>query len=410
MPDTTGSGSNNLQSRDLERYPPEARGLAKAHLSTLQALPLVLAAVVLREVARFDWQFPAERDTLLRQLAWLEASGLKSGTVAAFRPFGQELPAELRASPWGAEPSRFVEQLSSTLWATHRMDAFRAAAEAYNTEVLRAAAAESTGPEPRRLCLVAVGEGVPPGTLPLFRKLRRYGTYYGAVDTTGAWPAAVQAVAQRAEAGPAPFAHWYVDGGVATRTSSAVSALSWAQVKPLRLLLLGRMQQATATPGGGPEALRSALAELRPEQFAQAGLPGSPVLQHFALSLLTEGSGTQIFSTTFVQWAAREVLRRAEPETLLLRFAGRQRERPMNDMLLVSRDEDTIDLRGSLVDADMGTFYTWLNLQRLPGAAQSRFVVWHVGGREALAVAPQLQAGAEAGEPCTLAKILAQAG
>lgn len=137
--------------------------------------------------------------------------------------------------------------------------------------MLRAAAAESTGPEPRRLCLVAVGEWVPPGTLPLFRKLRRYGTYYGAVDTTGAWPAAVQAVAQRAEAGPAPFAHWYVDGGVATRTSSAVSALSWAQVKPLRLLLLGRMQQATATPGGGPETLRSALAELRPAQ-RRAGL------------------------------------------------------------------------------------------------------------------------------------------
>ena len=28
------------------------------------------------------------------------------------------------------------------------------------------------------------------------------------------------------------------------------------------------------------------------------------VLDHFQVSLLTQGSGTQIFSTTFVQWAA----------------------------------------------------------------------------------------------------------
>jgi hypothetical protein len=33
------------------------------------------------------------------------------------------------------------------------------------------------------------------------------------------------------------------------------------------------------------------------------------------------GSGTQIFSTTFVQWAARECLRRAQPETIVLHYA-----------------------------------------------------------------------------------------
>ena len=41
------------------------------------------------------------------------------------------------------------------------------------------------------------------------------------------------------------------------------------------------------------------------------------MLNRFQLSLLTEGSGTQVFSTTFVQWAAREALRRAQPLTLV---------------------------------------------------------------------------------------------
>lgn len=45
------------------------------------------------------------------------------------------------------------------------------------------------------------------------------------------------------------------------------------------------------------------------------------VLERFELRLLTEGSGTQIFSTVFAQWTAREVLRRAQPLTLLVRFA-----------------------------------------------------------------------------------------
>jgi len=53
---------------------------------------------------------------------------------------------------------------------------------------------------------------------------------------------------------------------------------------------------------------------------------GDAVLNRFQLSVLTEGSGTQIYSTTFVQWAARELLRRAQPLTLLARFAPRLRE------------------------------------------------------------------------------------
>ena len=57
------------------------------------------------------------------------------------------------------------------------------------------------------------------------------------------------------------------------------------------------------------------------------------MLNHFQLKLLTEGSGTQIFSTTFAQWTAREALRRAQPLTMLVRFAPRQRQRPMNELL-----------------------------------------------------------------------------
>jgi hypothetical protein len=60
--------------------------------------------------------------------------------------------------------------------------------------------------------------------------------------------------------------------------------------------------------------------------------PGDEILQRFRLKLLTEGSGTQRFSTSFAQWTAREVLRRAQPLTLLVRFAPRERQKSMNEL------------------------------------------------------------------------------
>jgi len=85
------------------------------------------------------------------------------------------------------------------------------------------------------------------------------------------------------------------------------------------------------------------------------------VLDRFQVKLLTEGSGTQIFSTTIhAVGCPREALRRAQPHTLLVRFAPRQRQKPMNEMLAAGRDTADLDPAGSLVDGDMGAYYNWL--------------------------------------------------
>ena len=138
----------------------------------------------------------------------------------------------------------------------------------------------------------------------------------------------------------------------------------------------------------GPETLRTLLAQVRPTDL---GLPGAgdPVLNRFQIKLLTEGSGTQIFSTTFAQWAAREALRRAQPLTLLVRFAPRQRQKPMNELLSAAQDRPEPDLIGSLIDGDMGAYYNWLNQQRLAGEAQSSFLAWFEDHGEAVAEGPR---------------------
>ena len=127
--------------------------------------------------------------------------------------------------------------------------------------------------------------------------------------------------------------------------------------------------------------------------MSESNKSADEVLDRFQVRLLTEGSGTQIFSTTFAQWTARELLRRAQPLTLVVRFAPRQRQRPMNELLTHDQDNAELDPIGSLVDGDMGAYYHWINQQRHAGAEQSSFLVWFEGHQQALAIAPSLPRG-----------------
>jgi len=132
------------------------------------------------------------------------------------------------------------------------------------------------------------------------------------------------------------------------------------------------------------------------------------LLNHFQLSILTEGSGTQIFSTTFVQWASREALRRAQPLTLMAHFRPRQLQQPINELLSKTVKSKEVDPEGSLVDADMAGYYIWLNQQRLPGAELSKFLIWFENHGEAVVVAPLVAAGSEDRSFMTLNDLVTQ--
>jgi len=149
------------------------------------------------------------------------------------------------------------------------------------------------------------------------------------------------------------------------------------------------------------------LAQIKPEE-AGLNLTGDPVLNRFQLSLLTEGSGTQVFSTTFVQWAAREALRRAQPLTIFTRFAPRQRENQMNELLAEHQRKPELDPAGSLIDADMGAYYTWLNQQRLAGEQKAAFLAWFEDHDEAVAIGPKMERGKRSDAPIELSDLIAR--
>jgi hypothetical protein len=394
-----------LKSEDFKKYPPKAQKVATNRIALLQQLPLGFLPFLLKEIMAYDWNFPVEQRELDRQLIYLE--GLRpeqrQRQMAVFAKIS--LPARLESFDWVNAPAQFLEQLSAHLWATHQMDAFRAASEQY-VKAMYAASQPETLPV-SRLGLVVIGQGVKTNEYPLFRKLRRQGTYFPRVKPENGWRTILEKVNARAAAHPVAYGHWYIDGATkSTGASEALTCVSYDALAPARSALAARMRRAFESPTFGAEGLRTMLAQLGPEQVGMAA-GGDPVLERFEVTLLTEGSGTQVFSTTFVQWAAREAWRRAQPLTLLARYAPRSREKPMNELLAGTQQNAEVDRRGSLIDADMGAYYTWINQQRLSGADRSSFLAWFEDHSEAVALGPSLRSGAVDNSPTDLDKLLA---
>lgn len=396
---------NQLTPASFAAYPSEARGLATRQIDLLRRLPLAFLPLLLRELIVYDWKFPLERADLNRQFAYL--GGLSdSQFAAATAAFAQlKLAPALERIDWVNAPAIFSEQLSAHLWTTHQIDSFRNAAVEYVGK------ATASAPDPplaaHRMGIAIIGQGVrgDPGYR-LFRKLRPQGTYFTQVRPAGGVRVLLDAAAARAKAHPVPYGHWYIDGGAPLAVSDGVTRISYAALSAQRAAVQERMKKTYEAAVFDPEAFRTMLAQMKP---ADAGFAsGDGVLDRFQLSLLTEGSGTQVFATTFVEWAAREALRRAQPLTLVARFAPRQREQQMNDLLAERQRPPELDPAGSLIDGDMGAYYNWLNQQRLAGDDKATFLVWFEDRPEAVAIGPAIERGKRSDSPIDLAGLVAR--
>jgi hypothetical protein len=399
-----------IQAKHFKSYPPEARRVATSHIELLRKLPAAFTPLLLQQIQEYDWRFPAERREIDKQLKFLESLS-EADRRRLFTGFEQlQLPARLIDVKWVSSPEEFSEQLSHHLWSTHQIEAFHKASSTYLKAVFDAM--PNQPPAAPRLGIAVIGKGVERNSYPLFRKIRPHGTYFKNVNPANGLKTLLAHVADRAAANPSSFDHWYIDGGPAEPASNPfLTSISYSGLEPNRRALLRKINRAIQDGIAGPKALLSLLHKLQPEEigFDTAGKNGA-IVSHFATSLLTSGSGTQIFSTSFVQWTTRELWRRAQPLTILARFAPRQRQRPMNELL--SGDEQTVemDAPGSLIDADMGAYYMWLDQQRLPGAEKASFLIWFEDHQEAFIVCPSLPRNTESNSRVEMHWLLSQTG
>lgn len=384
-------------------YPPLARQVAIRGLDVLQQLPLSFAALLLGEVIVYDSKFPAERQEVDAQFSFmrgLSADGRKQA-MAGFERL--TLTPALEALDWVRSPGEFSEHFSAHLWTTRQVSTFRIAAVEFLTAV-RASIPPPRPPVPR-FSIAVVGQGVGRSDYLLFRKLRSRGTYFTRIDPADGLKIILQRAAARAQEHAMRFGHWYLDGGVPFAAPTGMERLAYAELDAIRTAVVTRMREMIRA-GAGTEARRSAVMQMSPGDVGLGGEGDEYVLNAFKVAVLSEGSGVQFFSTTFVQWAAREVLRRAQPLTLVARFAPRMTERSMNDALADSKTPPTFDPHGALVDADMAAYYTWLNQMRLTGAEDSSFVVWFEDHAEAMVIAPSVARGVESTQALDLNRLI----
>ncbi len=406
---------SDLQASSFAGYPGPGRELAVTYLGLLRAMPLSLLPSYLVQIEEYATLFPIEQERLHVQLLAFEA---KPALLDQFRAI--VLPPALEQLDWVQKPGDFVAALAGALWQAGEIDAYHRAAETLFAALPPAERRPGASP----LLIAVLGREASPGGYPLFTRVHGQGMYLRRVDETGSAEALLHLLDRRAGASVKPYAHWYVDGGEPWKLPSAgiagptysggavsqagtpLQCFTYPQMAPVRDAVLREMD-AAVREGAGPERLANRLREMSPAALALNSVTLDPRMQQFFLRLLTEGSGTQLYSTSFVQAASVDLLRRAQPETLMLRFAPRRRPANMNDMLEQRGESVELDPEGALIDADMALYYAWLAMRKQPGGDRAQLLAIVEGHGEAFIAGPSITRGVESETPLAIPQVLA---
>jgi hypothetical protein len=315
------------------------------------------------------------------------------------------VPETIARGDWLAHPGLFIDQLSRALWQTHQIDAYHHAAEALFAAMPQRVVSKDA---PAPLVIAVFGRGAAPGEYPLFQKLRGEGTYLHSVDETDVSTHLMGKLRRRAAAHTEPYAHWYIDGGepwTQPETEASMQAFTFPELAPLTDAVLQTMNKAVLE-GWGPELLADRMRELKPAALDSSAVTSDPLMAHLFVTLLTQGSGTQLYSTSFVEAAGVEVVRRARPSTVLLRFAPRRKPASMNDMLEQRGQSAEMDPQGALVDADMALYYAWLAMRKLPDGERTSLLAVVEGQGQGFIAGPAVTRGVESSSRVTIPQAL----
>jgi hypothetical protein len=398
---------DQLRAQDFDRYLTLAREFAIQYLPLLQRLPLPVCPSFLAQIQRLDTSFPAEQASLRRQCDFLlHMPPAKFAEIVA--PFARiELSSDLKASDWIQAPASFVTGLAAYLWSNGQIDQFRAASTSFF------AAIPERNLYPHRLTFVILGQGASIPSTTIFQKLRRKGVMLTALTHQDMSLQVFHAFRQHAALSTEPYAHWYIDGGERWMEDypslPGTVCITYPKLSPLREHVLVSMGKVANSANANAEDMRTHLASITTKQLNVAEITSDPVLQRFYTELFTESSGPQIFSTSFIQWAGRELARRAQPQTLLLRYAPRQSYRAF-DELLHNANPQSLDPEGSLRDADMGAWYTWIEMNRITAPGKGTFIAWLENSPQAVLIAPHAPAATQCNAPLNLETALSAFG
>jgi hypothetical protein len=385
----------------------DAAALARAHEAVLERLPATVHAFILVELQKWATLFGAERRyqrALLEHLSRLPAPELQRATAGIGR-VEKEAGCDRIAR---GSPARFQEEAQALLRTRRLLPVWRKEVDGFFQIVDPALEAQLYPPDaPSRLIVQIYGGGIAVRPDKLWSRFKTTGvrvplnlegtrgseaflrTLFGAGGDNGAM---TLLGASGEPADPAPPDSWVIeshealhklyDEAAARHSSSrpapagigwsagSLTALSYERLRSYRDELTRALYSKIQSGVESPQAFAAYARSLKIAPAAGTLLHSDEVVQAFVRDVLITGNGTLFVNNTFVEWAAVQALRRAQPRILVTRFGIRDKLKPFSSLLLFSqpRASDQIPLIedpvGSFVDVEQLSYYVWLNAEK----------------------------------------------
>jgi hypothetical protein len=371
----------------------DAATLAREHAELLARLPATVHAFILVELQKWPTLFPPEQryqQALLQQLSRVSHSELQPLLEGIGRI---EADGGCNRIARG-DPARFQDEAQALLRKHRLVAAWRKEVDALFQQVDPAIEAQLyPANASRRLIVQIYGSGIAVQPDKLWARFKGTGmrlaldlggtptpdaflrTLFGGATEGGTEPAFFAAA--RGAAAPGPSDAWIVESHDALHSlwpegspGSAVTGLSYDRLRAYRGELTRALYSKIQSGVESPQAFAAYARSLKIAPGGDRSSPSSDVLQTFVRDVLLTGNGTLVVNNTFLEWAAVQALRRAQPRILVTRFGVRDKFKPFSSLLLFSqpRASDQVpilqDPVGSFIDVEQLSYYVWLNAEK----------------------------------------------
>jgi hypothetical protein len=421
----------------------EAAALSKPHAAMLDQLPATFHASILIELEKWSTLFAAERAyqrALVEHLAGLPRAERDRLFAAVSRVEAEAGCDRLTARAPGA----FQDEAQAALRKRRRLTRWRQDVDAVFQAIQPALDARLHPADgPRRLIVQIYARDIAVQVEQLWSRFRGHGVRVPlSLDGTpgseaflrgllgGGDGEAATTLFAGAGGGPdaTPLDAWLIESGetlhASTEPAPAAGAatstgLSYARLRGYRDDLTKALYEKIQTGVESPQAFAAYARSLRIAPRPGALRYAPDVVQAFVRDLFLTGNGTLFVNNTFVEWAAVQAIRRAQPRLLVARYGVRDKMKPFSSLLLFSQPRasdqipDIEDPVGSFVDVEQLSHYVWLNAEKSPAYRQRTLHLLLAEGVDTMlairsgAPAPAPAAAPPAGPAASLADVSA---
>jgi len=406
----------------------EAATLARTHGDVLARLPATVHAFILVELQKWPTLFGPEQRyqrALLEHLSRLPGPELDQATAGIGR-----IEADAGATRLtDKSPARFQDAAQTLLRQRGLTVAWRREVDRFFGTVDPALEAQLYPADaPRRLVIQIYGSGIAVQREQLWSRFKGMGvrvplklagtngtdgflqTVFGAREH-GTPPALLAAAIAST-----PLDAWLIeshealhalcDARAGETSAGALTGLSYDRLRAYRDDLTRALNAKIQSGVESPQAFAAYARSLQIAPPAGALLYSTEVVLAFVRDVLLTGNGTLVMNNTFVEWAAVQALRRAQPRVLVTRFGVRDRLKPFSSMVMFSQPRATDhipisqDPAGSFIDVEQLSYYVWLNAERSPAYRRKTLHLFLAEGvGEMLAIRSDMPAAAASGLP-----------